>query len=50
MIRPISMHSTPRKCSTCLKPAAWWAYKINKFGQVDESSRQPKCEDHKEAV
>lgn len=52
---PIPEHSTPRKCSSCLRhpeagvqpsPATHWRYRADRDGAKDKSSRQPVCERH----
>jgi len=48
MTQNISEHSTPRRCSVCQQPAKFWVFKKAKTGEDDLSSRQPRCEFHKE--
>jgi hypothetical protein len=48
MTKPISEHSTPRKCSICLKPASIWNFTANKFGGINKSTKTPRCVEHGE--
>ncbi len=49
MSRPISIYSTPRKCSVCQKPATLWVLTAKDvLGAPDKSSVQPRCVDHEE--
>jgi hypothetical protein len=47
---PINDHATPRKCSVCQQPAKWWVFAhISTTGQINPSSRVPRCDNHKDS-
>jgi hypothetical protein len=50
MTERIPDFATPRKCSVCQKSADYWNFKPNKLGGTDRSTRDPRCEEHKETT
>jgi hypothetical protein len=46
LIELIPDEGTPRKCSTCLKAAAFWRFGRDLKGDKDKSSKRPVCAAH----